>query len=155
MSSILVVDDESAMRTLYSRALQADGHLAIEARTAEEALDFLTLTPEIRVVVADLDMPGHGGAWLVDQMRGRFPGVAVILATANDMVPGSVSLQPAVVSYLVKPISGDRLRAAVSDALSWHDRQSHLGSAAPAGDPFDAWLNRKLTRGHGDDESNQ
>lgn len=155
MSSILVVDDESAMRTLYGRALIADGHLAIEARTAEEALDFLTLSPDITVIVADLDMPGHGGAWLVEQMRGRFPNVAVILATANESVPGTLSLQPAVVSYLVKPISAEQLRTAVSHAVTWRTPQSQPPTSGPAAaDPFESWLDRKLTRGHGDGDPN-
>jgi DNA-binding NtrC family response regulator len=155
MSSILVVDDESAMRVLYGRALIGDGHLAIEARTAEEALDFLTLSPDIAVVVADLDMPGHGGAWLVEQMRGRFPNVAVILATANETVPGTLSLQPSVVGYLVKPISAEHLRAAVSDALSWRTPPSGAPTrGAAAADPIESWLDRKLTRGHGDGDPN-
>jgi two-component system chemotaxis response regulator CheY len=152
MSIILVVDDESAMRALYARALVESGHLTIEARTAEEGLDRLAGAPDIHVVVADLDMPGHGGAWLVEQMRGRFPNVAVILATANESVPGTLTLQAAVVSYLVKPISGDRLRDAVAEALAWHDRQSSspLGATQTAGDPIEAWLDKKLTRPHGD-----
>jgi DNA-binding NtrC family response regulator len=155
MSSILVVDDESAMRSLYGRALIGDGHLMIEARTAEEALDFLTLSPDITVVVADLDMPGRGGAWLVEQLRGRFPNVAVILATANETVPGTLSLQPAVVRYLVKPISAEHLRAAVSEALTWHAGRSSPSQSRPAAaDPFESWLDRKLTRGHGDGDPN-
>lgn len=151
MSTILVVDDESAMRALYARALITSGYLTIDARTAEEALDRLAAGPDIHVVVADLEMPGFGGAWLVEQMRRRFPNVAVILATANESVPGTLSLQTAVVSYLVKPISGDRLREAVSEALAWHDRQSSSPSAATTGsDPIEAWLDKKLTRPHGD-----
>lgn len=154
MSSILVVDDESAMRALYARALISDGHLTIDARTAEEGLDRLAVASDIGVVVADLDMPGHGGGWLVEQMRSRFPNVAVILATANEAVPGTLSLQPAVVSYLVKPITPERLRAAVSDALAWHERQCDSATNAPgAADPVEAWLDKKLTRGHADGDT--
>lgn len=147
MSSILVVDDEPAMREFYRRVLTAAGHLAIDARTAEQALDFLTLSPDIRVVVADLQMPGHGGAWLVDQIRQRFPNVAVILATADDTVSGAVTLQPSVVSYLVKPISSEQLLAAVSAAL----QEPVSAAAADSGaDPIEAWLDKKLTHPHGD-----
>lgn len=156
MSSILVVDDESAMRSLYARALVADGHLTIEARTAEEALDRLTAAPDIGVVVADLDMPGHGGAWLVEQLSRRFPRVAVILATANASVSGALSLQSAVVRYLVKPVSADQLRTAVTDALAWHLGQSTQAAVAvPGADPIESWLDRKLTRGHGDDDTRE
>lgn len=151
MSTILVVDDESAMRELYARTLVASGYLTLEARTAEEALDFLSLSPDIDVVVADLGMPGHGGAWLVDQMRERFPNVGVVLATADDAVPGTLTLQPAVVSYLVKPISGDRLSTAVGEAITWSQQQSAATTTGhPVVDPIETWLDKKLTRGQGD-----
>jgi DNA-binding NtrC family response regulator len=151
MSSILVVDDEVAMREFYGRALIAGGYLPILARTAEEAIDFLARTPELHVVVADLNMPGHGGAWLVEQIRERFTDVAVILATADETVPGTLSLQSCVVGYLVKPVAIDRLLATVEEALAWHDRQTPASGAGGAGaDPIENWLDRKLTRGNGD-----
>lgn len=146
MSAILVVDDEPAMRQFYRRSLTAGGYLAIDAMTAEQALDFLTMSPDIRVVVADLQMPGRGGAWLVEQIGQRFPQVAVILATADSTVPGSISLQPSVVGYLVKPIGGQQLLAAVSAALD-----APAPAAADAGgDEVEAWLDKKLNHRHGD-----
>ena len=151
MSSILLVDDEAAMREFYRRALVAGGYFPIEARTAEEALDYLSRSPDIPLVIVDLNMPGHGGEWLVEQMRARFPHVAVILATANDAVPGSVSLQPAVVNYLVKPIGTQALLAAVDAAIG---ADPAGGSRPPAGasgaDPVETWLDKKFTRARGD-----
>lgn len=149
MPTILVVDDESAMREFYTRALLARGYLTLESRTAEEGLDALARTPEVSVLVADLEMPGHGGAWLVEQLRGRFPNVAVILATANESVPGTLSLQTCVVDYLVKPISVDRLQTAVSNALAWHEREAPAQSGAAGADPIESWLDKKLTHGPG------
>jgi DNA-binding NtrC family response regulator len=152
MSSILLVDDEAAMREFYRRALMAGGHFPIEARTAEEALDYLSMSPnDIPVVIADLTMPGRGGRWLVEQMQTRFPSVAVILATADDEVSGNVSLQPAVVNYLVKPISAQNLLAAVDAALGAGSKDA--GSTPPGAkgiDPIETWLDKKLTRARGD-----
>jgi two-component system response regulator FlrC len=147
MSSILVVDDEPAMREFYRRVITAAGHRAIDVGTAEQGLDFLTLSPDIGVVVADLQMPGHGGAWLVDQVRQRFPNVAVILATADDTVSGAVTLQPSVVRYLVKPISTEQLLAALSAAL---EEPAPPAKADTGPDAIEAWLDRKLTHPHGD-----
>ena len=152
MSSVLVVDDEIAMREFYQRALTIGGYQPIDVRTAEEALDFLSLTPDIRVAVVDLTMPGHGGAWLVEQMRQRFPNVAVILGTADERVPGSISLQPAVVSYLVKPISAEQLLDAVQHALE-ERTPAAPPSISAGGDPIELFLDRKLThRQRGDDQ---
>jgi DNA-binding NtrC family response regulator len=150
MSTILVVDDEAAMREFYARALVARGYLALESRTAEEALDALARVSDIHVLIADLEMPGRGGAWLVEQLRGQFPHVAVILATANESVPGTLSLQAAVVEYLVKPISVSSLHNAVQKALAWHERQSPAPKSAAGADPIENWLDKKLTHGSND-----
>lgn len=147
MSAILVVDDESAMRDLYGRLLLAEGYLPLEARTADEALDVLSRDYDIPVVIADLQMPGHGGEWLIERIRERFPRVAVILATANESVPGSITLQPSVVSYIVKPISRDQLIAAVKNALAL--REQPQPAASGAADPVEAFLDSKLNRNHG------
>jgi DNA-binding NtrC family response regulator len=155
MSSILVVDDEAPMREFYHRALAAGGYNPLDVRTAEEALDFLALTSDITVAVVDLNMPGRGGVWLIEQLRERFPHVAVILATADESVSGSLSLQPSVVSYLVKPISAETLLRAVRDAVDTQRERPTLtnetSSAIRAGgDPIEAWLDKKLTHRHGD-----
>jgi DNA-binding NtrC family response regulator len=103
--AVLVVDDEQGLRALLKRWLAVEPYVALEAQNAEEALDVLAQSPEIKLVIADLQMPGNGGAWLVDQMRRRFPTTAVVLATADDQVPGMLSLQPNVVGCLVKPLN--------------------------------------------------
>ena len=149
MSSILVVDDEAAMREFYRRALAAAGYRPLDVRTAEEALDYLAMTPDIQLALVDLNMPGHGGAWLIDQMRQRFPNVAVILATADERVSGAVSLQPSVSGYLVKPISAERLLNAVRDALGTKSPPG-TDASSPTTDPIEKFLDRKLTHRHGD-----
>jgi DNA-binding NtrC family response regulator len=150
MSSILVVDDEAPMREFYRRALAAGGYNPLDVRTAEEAVDFLGMTPGIPVAVIDLSMPGRGGSWLVEQIRQRFPNVAVILATADDRVSGSLSLQPSVVSYLVKPISAQQLLNAVRDALAGRAQHTTSTNTDSGGDSIEAWLDSKLTHPHGD-----
>lgn len=156
MSSILVVDDEAAMREFYRRALTAGGYLPVDVRTAEEALDHLAMASDIEVVVADLNMPGKGGEWLVAQMRERYPNVAVILATANEQVSGTLSLQPSVVSYLVKPIPAQRLLDAVQEALQARATQPpQPGTAPQTTDPIESFLDRKLTHQRRDDDTGE
>jgi DNA-binding NtrC family response regulator len=150
MPAILVVDDESAMRVLYGRLLLAEGHFPLEARTAEEALEMLSRHDNIAVVIADLQMPGHGGDWLIERIRERFPNVAVILSTANQSVPGSVTLQPSVVNYIVKPVSAKRLIEAVNNGLSGWD-QAQAPPSTSAADPIEEFLDSKLNRVHGID----
>jgi DNA-binding NtrC family response regulator len=143
MSSVLVVDDEARIREFLVRWLRPAGHDTREAADAESALELLNAAAS-DVILCDVDMPGHGGLWLVEQLRDRRPPVAIVLATANDAVPPHVSLRGNVVEYLVKPFERDRVLAAVSRALDWQRAARAKGADATAGhNPIDEWLNPK------------
>jgi DNA-binding NtrC family response regulator len=143
MSAVLVVDDESRIREFLVRWLTPAGHETREAPDAETALALLNAAPS-DVVLCDVDMPGHGGLWLVEQLRERVPPVAIVLATANDTVPPHVSLRGNVVEYLVKPFERERVLAAVNRALDWHRAALAKGAGPAIGpNPIDEWLGRK------------
>ena len=121
MSSVLLVDDELGMRELLKRWLLAKGHHLLEARTAEEALDVLAKLPHVAVVVADMQMPGRGGAWLVGELQNQFPDVAVILATADSERPWN--RQPATGSHRLHRQADHQQEpcsAHLSTALAWN-----------------------------------
>jgi CheY-like chemotaxis protein len=147
-AAVLIVDDEPALRELLVRWLAAEPFVALQARDAEEALEVLTQTSGVKVVIADLQMPGMGGAWLVDQMRQRFPSTAVVLATADDRVPGTLSLQPSVVGYLVKPLKRDEILQLVARGVRWTEESARRSRVPGAADPIEGFLDRKLTHGH-------
>src|SRR5262245_56165040 len=68
--SVTVVDDEPYIQDILTRAARSWHYHCQTADSAEQALQLLEtrLTP---VVVTDLRMPGHGGVWLVRQIRQR------------------------------------------------------------------------------------
>jgi CheY-like chemotaxis protein len=82
---IMVVDDESSIRELFSEALAMEGYTVKTAGSAEEALDILETTP-YWVYFLDLNLPGMNGIELCRQIRKRFP-MAIAYA-----VTGYVSL---------------------------------------------------------------
>lgn len=149
-ASVLVVDDEQGLRGLLKRWLAAEQYVALEAQNAEEALDVLAQSPEVKLVIADLQMPGQGGAWLVDQMRQRFPSTAVVLATADDQVPGTLSLQRSVVGYLVKPLNREEVIRLVAEGVRKTAEEVERARLRSATDPIETFLDRKLT--HGEDD---
>ena len=119
MNSVLIVDDESGMRHLLKRWLDAEGYDIREAADAETAIVEISRdAPD--VVMCDVDMPGQGGLWLAAQIRERFPTTAIVLATALDSVPPVVSMRSGIVEYLVKPFARDRVVRAVSSGMQWH-----------------------------------
>lgn len=125
MPSVLVVDDEPAIRQLLQRVLQSQGH---EVRTAPDANTALSLIGDAQpaVVLCDVHMPGSNGLWLADRIRERYPTTAIVLATADQEVPPIESLRPGVVAYLVKPFRAERVIAAVADGVRWSAQQTAL-----------------------------
>jgi CheY-like chemotaxis protein len=143
-NSILIVDDESPVRELLQRWLRTDGYDTRQAPDAETALDLITSSPA-DVVLCDVEMPGHGGLWLVERLRERFPAVAVVLATAVDSIPPSIGLQSGVTGYVVKPFDRKKLLEAVKHGVHWHDAAVARGAGQAADfDPVAEWLGSDL-----------
>jgi putative two-component system response regulator len=118
--SVLVVDDESAVRDLMSRWLESGGYAVATAGSAEEAVNLLETVPAA-VALCDIRLPGHDGLWLADRIRHAFPETAVIMATGvRDVGPAVESLRHGVVDYLTKPFGRDRLTEAVWRGMEYH-----------------------------------
>jgi putative two-component system response regulator len=116
--SVTLVDDEPTVLDLMTRAARAWRFECQVASSAEQALDLLErrLTP---IVVTDLNMPGHGGLWLVREVQRRWPEVAVIVLTAGletDDVVGEC-LRAGAHQYFVKPLNLDEFRHALEATL--------------------------------------
>lgn len=137
MGSVLVVDDEAAMRHLMTRWVERDGHRASTASSADEALDMLA-EQSPAVALCDVRMPGHDGLWLADRIRREFPDTAIIMASgARDTDPRMIEHTGAV-DYLQKPFGRERLRFALERGFEWHqDAASRRG-----------WLHRLSTELH-------
>ena len=84
---ILVVDDNQTLRALLGQALEAGGHVALEAESAESAIEVLASDPPDLCLV-DHHMPGMGGAALVRWLRAsrdaRLRGMPVIGLTGLE-----------------------------------------------------------------------
>jgi putative nucleotidyltransferase with HDIG domain len=119
MKSVLVVDDEAAMRTLMTRWVRASGHLVSAASGADEALDLMLVhTPA--VAVCDVRMPGHDGLWLAERIRTDFPETAVVMATGARDTDPRIAEHAGAIDYLLKPFGRDRLRFALDRGFDWH-----------------------------------
>jgi response regulator RpfG family c-di-GMP phosphodiesterase len=120
-SSVLIVDDEPAVRELMSRWVSAMG---LEARTAgntDEALAQLHET-HYDLAVVDVRLPGRNGLWLADALRRDYPNTAVVLATAYTELLENGTPAPAVADLLIKPFRRDRFVEAVDRSRAWHER---------------------------------
>jgi CheY-like chemotaxis protein len=71
--TILVIDDDPAMRTILGFTLKAFGYVALVAGDGEEALQIAGYHPEIRLIILDVVMAGLSGKKLADQLKIKLP----------------------------------------------------------------------------------
>jgi len=78
--TILVVEDEVLVRSATSNYLRACGFNVLEAANAEEALETILADRQVRLVFADIRLPGaHSGLDLVRIIRGSHPNLKLLL----------------------------------------------------------------------------
>ncbi len=116
--TILIVEDEDAVRLFGARALRNKGYRVLEARSGETALDVLRGETDIDVLVSDVVMPGMDGATLARLVRMERPRIQVILMSgyAEDVALGEFSGEDGI-HFLPKPFSLKQLAGKVKDVM--------------------------------------
>jgi putative nucleotidyltransferase with HDIG domain len=115
--TLLVVDDEEAIRNAMRKYLTQQGYEVAVAATGEEALDVLR-RQKITGILLDVNLPGTNGIDLVPQIMELEPTVALLMLTAvNDATSAALCMQRGALDYLLKPIDLAHLGRAISRAL--------------------------------------
>lgn len=81
--TVLVVDDEPLIGSLVKTLLERVGLKAVFVRTVREALDRMHRSPDVGLVITDLQMPQSSGVELCQTLREEFPQVPVIAMTGS------------------------------------------------------------------------
>jgi CheY-like chemotaxis protein len=117
---ILLVEDESLIRTIMSEELVDAGFAVTSVETGDDALALLSgLAGDFHVLVTDIHMPGQtDGISLARIVRERFPSVPIIYTTGRPDALDRAGLPGGRVSTLVKPYKPSRLIEAVRIALA-------------------------------------
>jgi two-component system response regulator MprA len=111
--SVLLVDDDRALREAVGRALRIEGYSVLLAADGREALDLLAAN-QIDLLILDLGMPVMGGIEVCRRVRVSGDRVSVLMLTARDSVSDRVTgLDAGADDYLVKPFALDELLARV------------------------------------------
>lgn len=115
--SVLVVDDESGVRSLLQAGLESAGYPAAAAEDAPQALAAVSENP-VQVAVVDIILPGISGLELCRQLHDDY-NTEVILITGDDL---TYSYEDAVESgaadFIVKPIKLGELALRIEKALN-------------------------------------
>jgi CheY-like chemotaxis protein len=129
--TILLVEDETAVRGLAFRVLTAAGFHVLVAANGLEALETLTGgSLRVDLVVTDLVMPGMGGRVLRERLSEVYPGLPVVFMSgyAADEALGRGWVEPGD-PLLQKPFTADDLVRAVRGAIDSRRSGQHLSPA--------------------------
>ena len=135
---LLLVDDDASLLKLLSIRLEAEGFEVQTAESAEQALQSLRNNP-VELVITDLRMDGASGLDLFEQVRHFYPGLPVIIMSAQGTIPEAVSAtQKGVFEFLTKPVDKTLLLATIRAALQQ--------SGATQVEIFEDWREHIVTR---------
>ena len=119
--TVLIVDDEAAVRSTLSKFLKSIGIQEIlEASNGEEALEKVRTRPDLKLILLDLKMPVKNGLKTLEEIRGILPQVKVAMLTGYPFYgEADQAVQKwGVVDFIVKPVDLDYLERIVSTVLS-------------------------------------
>jgi PAS domain S-box-containing protein len=118
--TVLLVEDEAAVRALTARILRRQGYMVLEAANGIEALDVVrhhTSAP-IDLLLTDMVMPKLGGHELAEQLRRTIPSIRVLFMsgyTDNALIQNGL-LDPGV-TFIQKPFTPSALARSVRALL--------------------------------------
>jgi two-component system response regulator HydG len=119
-ATILVADDDSAMRESVARALRRERFHVIITEDGAAALDTLRKTP-VDLLIADLRMPGLDGLELLRAVKLVAPETEVIVLSGHGTVEEAVeAMKEGAWDFLTKPFDRAPLVRAVRQALDRH-----------------------------------
>jgi CheY-like chemotaxis protein len=117
--TLLVVEDDEAVRALLLEALQERGYSVLPAKDGEEAVRILKEgAPRPHLVITDVVMPGMSGKEMTEKAKALHPGLKILFLsgyTDNAIVHHGV-LDPGV-AFLQKPFATDALARKVREVL--------------------------------------
>jgi putative two-component system response regulator len=115
--TLLIVDDEVAIRKLLRQKLSREGYQCEEADGAEQTMNTLATSP-IALVILDIKMPGKSGIELLPEIKSGYPDTAVIMATAvTDINVAIQCLKQGADDYICKPFNLEEVSLSVQRVL--------------------------------------
>ena len=128
-ANILVVDDEPQIRRVLRSTLSTNGYVIMEAKTGEEALEWMRNERKERpdLVLLDVNMPGMGGIEACREIRRASDAPIIMLTVRNAERDKVAALDAGADDYVVKPFGIEELLARIRAAL----RRYSVGDALP------------------------
>ena len=136
MPHILIVEDETIIRSALRRLLERNQYQISEAGSVQEARENFSV-PEFDLVISDLRLPGAPGTEMIQLAQGK----PVLIMTSYASLRSAVdSMKMGAVDYIAKPFDHDEMLQAVAHILREHQQKARnvTTSKPAAGNPATA-----------------
>ena len=144
MKKILVLEDETSIRSFIVINLNRAGYEVIEAGTGAEAFEQLRLHPDIKVAILDVMLPDTDGYEVCRTIRTKDPHIGIVMLTAKtqelDIITG---LSTGADKYITKPFSLPVLTAEIDALFNRISASDTADSGEIVQGPFRLNLNRR------------
>lgn len=125
MTTLLIVDDEKAVRYAFKRTF-GDEYTISTAKNGEEAVAAVT-NDEPDVVLMDIRMPGMDGLEALAIIKKQHPHIPIIMVTAfADSSSAMQAMKDGAFDYVAKPFDNDELRQVIDKAFGSSRIQAEL-----------------------------
>jgi CheY-like chemotaxis protein len=119
VETVLIAEDQPAVRALAAHVLREQGYTALEASNGQEALEMAAkYAGEIHLVLTDVIMPGMSGATLVSRLAAVRPGIkSLYISGYTDNAIVHSGMLDSGVAFLQKPFTIESLACKVREVL--------------------------------------
>lgn len=140
MNTILIIDDEPAIRNLLARMMELEGYEVIQASDRASGMKLLE-QKQPQLVLCDVYLPDGNGVDMVKEIKHLFPEVEVVLLTAHGNIPDGVrAIKNGASDYITKGDENSKIIPVISrvfDEMSQRKKRSADVSGASDAGAFD------------------
>ena len=125
ITRVLILDDESTLRTALFRLLDRKGHNVVTAHKIEEAKSFCSLDKKFDLAIVDMNLPDGDGLEFMTYLKNLYPDIQVIILTGFASIDSAIkATQQGAFHFLTKPFNVEELISLTDKALAHKNLQN-------------------------------
>lgn len=119
LTRILILDDESTLRTALFRLLDRKGYQVVTAQRIDEARNFMTPDKAFDIAIVDMNLPDGNGLDFISEIKKNSPHTQVIVLTGFATIDTAIqATQKGAYHFLTKPFNVEELISLLEKAIA-------------------------------------